>query len=258
MKGRLVHSPLERPSKIIDVGCGTGIVTRHLGSIYPSASVYGIDISPVPPTNASDVIPETPPNVEYIVGDIRKLAIEDERLKNRSFDCIFQRLLVCGMTQWQSYLSQMAALLRPGGWLEIHEYAFIWYNAKESDQNLSSGWKWQLAARHGAAQLGLDFDIGVNAEGYMQEAGLVDVKVEKYMVPYGTWLATEKPETRRIGAHNARDMGPVFSETMLPGITRKLDLGETEMGELKDDCRHCLKGEDGKYWWFYVTAGRKE
>lgn len=102
MKGKITHAPLESPTKILDVGCGTGIVTRHLGTIYPSASVYGIDISPVPPTTASDAIPTTPPNVDYIVGDIRKLAEEDDRLKAANFDCIFQRLLVCGMTQWQS------------------------------------------------------------------------------------------------------------------------------------------------------------
>ena len=97
MHGRIIHAPLKDPTKILDVGCGTGIVTRHLGSIYPSATVYGIDLSPVPPTNASDAIPSTPPNVKYIIGDIRKLAEDDERLNAENVDCIFQRLLICGM-----------------------------------------------------------------------------------------------------------------------------------------------------------------
>lgn len=260
MKGKIFHAPLESPSKVLDVGCGTGIVTRYLGSIYPSASVYGIDISPVPLTTASDAIPTTPPNVEYIVGDIRKLAGEDELLKAGNFDCIFQRLLVCGMTQWQSYISQMATLLCPGGWLEIHDYAEFWYNAQESGQKISGDWKWQHAMRRGAAQLGLDLDIGLHAEDYMQKAGLVDVKVEKYKVPFGTWMADEKPETRRIGVNCERDMGSLFSESILPGVTRKLGLGEDEMKELKDECRRCLsfKGEEAAYWWFYVTMGRKE
>lgn len=257
MKGKIVHSPLTNPTKILDVGCGTGIVTRHLGSLYPSAAVYGIDISPVPPTDASDAVPNTPPNVEYVVGDIRRLADEDERLKAGNFDCIFQRLLICGMTQWQSYISQIAALLCLGGWLEIHDYAHVWYNAKEPDRIISRGWKWQHEIRRGAAQLGLDLDIGLHAASYMRKAGLVDVTVEKYMVPYGTWLAAAKPETGRIGANHARDMGPVFSENMLPGITRGLDLGEKEMEELKGECRRCLEGEEGKYWWFMVTVGRK-
>lgn len=258
MRGKIVHAPLENPTKILDVGCGTGIVTRHMGSNYPSATVYGIDISPVPPTNASDAIPQTPPNVQYIIGDIRKLAEEDERVKAGNFDCIFQRLLICGVTQWQSYVSRMATLLRPGGWLEIHDYAERWYDAKQSDRMISEDWKWTHALRRGGAQLGLDLDIGVNAEEYMRNAGLVDVKVVKYMVPYGTWLADERPETKRIGVNSARDMGPIFCENVLPGVTRKLGLGEAEMEELKRECRNCLKAEEGMYWCFYVTMGRKE
>lgn len=258
MKGKIIHATLESPTKILDVGCGTGIVTRHLGSIYPTASVYGIDISPVPPTTASDAIPSTPPNVGYIIGDIRKLAGEDERLKAGNFDCIFQRLLICGMTQWQSYISQMTTLLRPGGWLEIHDYAEIWHNAKEGDRVVSRDWKWLKAVRRGADELGLDLDIGIHAESYMRKAGLVDVNVEKYIVPIGTWMADERPETRRIGVHQDRDLGGVFSGSILPGITRKLGLGEAEMEELKEECRRCLKEEEGKYLWFYVTVGRKE
>ena len=259
MKGKIIHAPLKSPAKILDVGCGTGIVTRHLASIYPSATVYGVDLSPVPPNKASDAIPSTPPNVEYIVGDIRKLAQEDERLKAGNFDCIFQRLLVCGMTHWPSYISQMAALLRPGGgWLEIHDYAERAYDAHDSDRLISDDWKWLRAMRRGAAQLDLDLDIGLHAEKYMREAGLADVTVQKYMAPFGTWLADEKPETRKIGINNDQDLGHVFSESILPGVTRKLGLAESEVDELKGECRRCLKAEEGKYWLFYVTTGRKQ
>ena len=259
MKGKIVHAPLKSPAKILDVGCGTGIVTRQLASTYPSATVYGVDLSPVPPTNASDAIPSTPPNPEYIIGDIRKLATEDERLKTGNFDCIFQRLLVCGMTHWPSYISQMAALLHPGGgWLEIHDYAEITYNAHDSDRIISADWKWLQTMRRGAADLDLDLDIGLHAEKYMREAGLVDVTVQKYVAPFGTWLADAKPETRKIGVENDRYLGRVFSENILPGITRKLGLAKSEMDELKEECRRCLKGAEGHYWLFYVTTGRKE
>lgn len=257
MKGKIVHAPLESPIKVLDVGCGTGTVTRHLATVYPSATIYGIDISPIPPIYNSDAIPSTSPNIEYIIGDIRKLTEKDERLKAGNFDLIFQRLLVCGMTQWQSYVSQMATLLRPGGWLEIHDYAECWYSAKDSDQVISGDWKWQHAMRRGAAQLGLDLDIGLKAESYMRSAGLVDVKVQKYKVPFGSWMAEEKPETRLIGLNNARDLGLIFSGSILPGVTRNLGLGEAEMEELKEECRRCLREEEGKYWWFYVTTGRR-
>lgn len=184
--GKIVHAPFKSPAKILNIDYNTGIVTRHISSIYPSVAIHGIDISPVPPTNFTDAIPTTPPNVEYIIGDVHKLAEDDERIKAGNFDCIFQRLLVCEMTQWQSYVSQMATLLRPDGWLEIHEYAFIWYNTKDSDRVTSGDWKWLQAIRRGAAQRGFDVEIGLHAKGYMRSAGLIDVKVCKYMVPFGS------------------------------------------------------------------------
>ena len=38
---------------------------------------------------------------------------------------------------------------------------------------------------------------------YMAKSGLVDVKIIKYMVPYGTWMAEGRPETRSMGQHEA-------------------------------------------------------
>ena len=142
--------------------------------------------------------------------------------------------------------------------MEIHDYAEIWYSARESDRVISGEWKWQRAMRKGAEELGLDLDIGLHAQDYMRKAGLVDVRVERYVVPFGTWMADERPETRRIGEDQSRDLGGVFSGSILPGVTRGLGLGEGEMEELRGECGRCLGGEEGKYWWFYVTVGRKE
>lgn len=248
MKGNLVHATLRNPSKILDIGCGTGIVTRHLAQQYPTATVYGIDISDVPTR------PDTPGNITFINGDIQHLAGSDERLKDGTVDYIFQRLLVCGMTGWPAYIQQMTRLLRPGGYLEVHDFADIFY---KNDHIISGDWKWLNAMRRGAAQLGLDLEVGLNARKYLTDAGLVDVQVVKYDVPLGTWMADAKPETKRLGEHQAPDMAAVFSSSGLPNVTRDLGIGEEEMEALKEECEKCLGGEEGKYFCFYVTNGRK-
>ena len=43
------------------------------------------------------------------------------------------------MTNWDSYIKEMATLLRPGGWIEVHDYAQIWYKHGEV---CSGDWKW--------------------------------------------------------------------------------------------------------------------
>ena len=91
----------------------------------------------------------------------------------------------------------------------------------------------------------------------MKDAGLVDVQVTKYAVPFGTWLAGERPETKILGVHQAESLGRVISENALPGITRGLGIGEKEMAELQEECMRCMAAEEGKYWIFYVTTGRK-
>ena len=257
MSQKIVHAPLYCPQKLLDVGCGTGNVCRHLAQRYPNSEIYGVDITPVPRA------PSTPSNISYITGDIKQLAGSNPRLD--TLDYIYQRLLICGMTGWPAYIRQMASLLRSGGYLEIHDYAERWYKCSaasprvpgDEDPLISADWRWMQAMRRGAEQLGLDLDIGLNAQRYMREAGLVEVQVWKYVVPFGTWFAGEKPETKRIGEHQEGSMGAVFSESILPGVTRQLGVGNEEMRELKEECRRCLEGEEGKYWWFYVTVGRK-
>ena len=250
MHNRIVHAHLESsPLKILDVGCGTGATTRYLGALYPPATVYGVDVSPVPALTPS------PPNVSYITGDIRAVAKKDGRLAAGTLDYIYQRLLICGMTNWASHIDEMAALLKPGGWLEVHEYADVWF---KNEEVCSGDCKWMNKMREGASRLGMDLDCGLNAREYMVRAGLVDVEVIMYKVPYGTWMAEERPETRSIGQQEADVMGPLFSEHVLPGITRGLGLSQTELGELQEECLRCLAGEKGKYCNFYVTVGRKE
>lgn len=149
----------------------------------------------------------------------------------------------------------------------MHEGTCRWYMCsaassppgvpRDDDHMVSADWRWHGAVRQGAERLGLDIDVGRNALRYMQEAGLVDVVVRRYVLAVGTWFAGERPETRRIGEHQAVNLGKAFSEFFLPGVTRELGIGDEEMRGLQEECRRCLAGEEGKYWWFYVTVGRK-
>jgi trans-aconitate methyltransferase len=110
MNNQIIHAPLAAPSihKVLDMGCGTGIVTHTIASKFPNAQVYGLDLSPVPNVRAKLS------NIEYIHGDFNKLVNSDLRFVKDSFDYIFSRLLIMGMTDWKDYVERCVTLTKPG------------------------------------------------------------------------------------------------------------------------------------------------
>ena len=118
-KGQLVVAPVREPiNKVVDIGCGTGIVTRALRKHFVNAEhVYGIELTPVnsdAKKNESATGPRVEP--EYIHGDFTALAGADPRLGWNSVDFAWNRFLVCGLTDWQGYTDRVLKLLKPGAW----------------------------------------------------------------------------------------------------------------------------------------------
>lgn len=246
MDNNLIHAPLESPNLLIDVGCGTGIVSCHLGAKYPTAQIYGVDLSSVPPR-------QKPSNVEFIVGDVRQLLNHDARVALGTADLVFSRLLVLGMTDWAGYVRDMASLVRSGGWVEMQDVALEWY----LDGVCCSGeWEWSKALALAAEKKGWDPHCGRNLKGNMHEAGLVDISVREYSIPMGTWMVGERPETRRIGEHTAREFGMVYYHA-IPKMLQGMGYAEEKIEEFRRSSGRDLAAQDGKELRFYVTVGRK-
>ena len=246
MHNHFIHAPLRSPHVLIDIGCGTGTVSCQLGDTYPAAQVYGVDISPVPPH-------PKPSNVEYIIGEVRKLLNRDVRLASESADFVFSRLLVLGMTDWMGYVRDIASVLRPGGWVEIQDVDLDWYLHGSC---CSGEWEWLKALYLAAQKKGWDLRCGRNVKEYMQQAGLVDISVKEYSVPMGTWLVGERPETRRIGEHTAREYVTMYYHA-IPKILQGMDYTEEKIEEFRRMSGKDVAAQDGKEMRFYATIGRK-
>jgi SAM-dependent methyltransferase len=66
------------PSRVLDVGTGTGIGARFLAKRYPEARVVGVDLAPAMVEEARRLLPpELEDRVQYEVGDASALAFED-------------------------------------------------------------------------------------------------------------------------------------------------------------------------------------
>jgi len=108
MGNKVFHAPLSNATiqKTLDIGCGTGAVTHEMASIFPNSQVFGADLSPVPQVR------RTLPNINYVQGNI--MEINDARFEQGSFDLVFSRLLVLGISNWKTYIEHCVALTKPG------------------------------------------------------------------------------------------------------------------------------------------------
>ena len=143
-------------------------------------------------------------------------------------------------------------ILRPGGWAEIHDLSYEWL---KDGKPIDANWRWRQEMNKGLEKKGLDPYCGRRIEGWMKEAGMVDVRVTKYKVPWGIWDADNRPETRKIGEQMVGDIVAVFGN-LIPKLCGGF-LSEEEVEELIREMRECLKDDVGIFWYFDVVVGRK-
>ncbi len=120
----------------------------------------------------------------------------------------------------------------------------------------SDGWNWVKVMERGARQKGIDLYCGLNAATYMRSAGFVDVTVQEYWQPFGTWKAAERPESRAIGELQAKELAGLYG-FIVPRMVEGLGLSGAEVEALVRESQGCLRGEEGKEWPIYVTVGRR-
>lgn len=248
MHNKPIRSPLDEPKRILDIGCGTGAMSAWLADRYPSAKdVIGVDLSPVaertPPTRAS-----------FIQGDFLKMqpGADVPQLQRESFDFVFSRMLVFGISDWPGYIAKIKDLLKPGGWIELQDIDFVVLDKNEN--TISESWRWlkdQIAAW---SKRGLDMRAPSKLERYLLEAGFVDVHVEKFPWVFGSWK--DRPETDIIGEYSIKHLISVnlgaYKKVLGPQKSaEELAADEAELKETMGG------GVDGTHQVYYVVYGRK-
>ncbi|KAM0342587.1 hypothetical protein ACHAPU_009442 [Fusarium lateritium] len=187
--GNLFFSPVgNNPQKIIDLATGTGIWAIDVADKFPSASVIGVDLSPIQPS-------WVPPNLKFFVDDI-----EDEWMHGDDFDFVHMRCISPWLKDQVKVLRQAHDHMKPGAWVEIQE---LDARANCDDGSLAPHAplsKFFDTAEQAVASFGMKFRAGENLREPLEKAGFTNVSCKVLKVPIGTWakVNTTSREVSRL------------------------------------------------------------
>lgn len=150
--------------RVLDVGCGPGILTRHLVDLLGADHVAAVDPSPPFVAATRDRLP----GVEVVEAGAERLPFDDD-----TFDHSIAQLVVPFMADPVSGVSEMRRVTRAGGRVA----ATAWNHAADGDGPLSPFWRAVEAVDPGAYdESGLVGQREGDLAALFRESGLTDVR----------------------------------------------------------------------------------
>ncbi|WP_159015679.1 class I SAM-dependent methyltransferase [Cognatiluteimonas profundi] len=167
---------LSGPLHILDLGCGTGEITRRLARRYPQAQVTGVDILEGNLALAERVSADLADRIHYQQGDAFDLSFDAD-----TFDLVVCRHMSQAVPDFPQVLAEITRVLRPGGWLHLlsEDYGMLHFPATESfDPDVF----WNRNAIAFLASIGCDGRVGRHSPTLLQAAGYDDVAMDYVIV----------------------------------------------------------------------------
>lgn len=115
LKAYLSDVEFSSAARVLEVGCGTGAVTRVLARWPGVTEVVGIDPSPIFLAKARE-LGRGIANVSFEEADGRSLPFQD-----KAFDCVVYHTTLCHVPEPERALVEGFRVLRPGGWLAVFD-----------------------------------------------------------------------------------------------------------------------------------------
>lgn len=161
--------------RILDLGCGTGEITRRLAGRYPQATVLGIDILDSNLAFARRDSTAFTDRVAYRQGDAFALDHADA-----SFDLVVCRHMSQAVPNFPVVFAEITRVLAAGGWLHLlsEDYGMLRMPAHAHDPDRF----WNESAIGYLKTVGCDGRIGRHTPPLFEAAGYRDIAMDYVVV----------------------------------------------------------------------------
>ena len=247
---------MPKVQKALDVGCGTGVATSQIANMFPSAKVYGLDISPVPEA----VQVQGPVNAAWAVGNFLDFdpdqpdhTMNSEIFTSAGFDYIFGRMLFLGINDWSRYFSNAFRLLKSGSIIEHQDLDWDFYRVG-TNECLSETWEWHTAVLLVAHRSGFSESAGSQSAALMRQAGFEIITVQVFEFSFVP--SNKTPNSQAMGRYVQTKLLPQYPE-LLGRMLGSQGVTDKKLERWTEDSLHDLSSEEGIHQKYYVTIARK-
>ncbi|UPX11909.1 uncharacterized protein EKO05_0002493 [Ascochyta rabiei] len=234
---QLFLAPLTSPSRILDIGTGTGLWAMDMADFFPAAEITATDLSPIHSSNV-------PPNLTFEIDDANSAFTYPPD----HFDYIHIRGLTGCIKSWPALYSNCLASLAPGGWIEHLEFSVETSASKTStaysDQILTAFSQSVLDV--GAHKTHMSFDVIHSMHPTLAAAGFVDVHTQTFIWPIGPW--PKDPYLKDLGRWGERNWADGIEGWVMAMYTRMLGWTYDEVKAFVRDFQGVIKDRRGRYW----------
>lgn len=157
----LAEIPAELPLRVLDLGCGTGVVTRRLEEhLHPQAELHGLDVSERFLAEARKLAPNS--GIEWRLANGDELPYPDE-----SFDWVVLHTVMSHLPDPVATLREVRRVLRLGGRAVLFDADYASTTFAYPDLELMRETDFRLLAAVAA-----NLDVCRQLPRYLAEAGL--------------------------------------------------------------------------------------
>jgi len=156
----------------LDVGCGTGAVTRVMAGVAGPGRATGVDASPERIAQARQLAEARGVEAAFACHDACALDLPDG-----AFDFVWSRFLFEYLLEPQRALAEMVRVTRPGGTVAVADLDGQLQTFQPLDEADAACLAGVLRAMRAA---GFDPDVGRKLYGWCRAAGLVDVRARVF------------------------------------------------------------------------------